>query len=102
MGGGKLKASRSDQITFVRYTSNLGLAHILDQTKELLPLQTIAIKMTPAPISLWIRVMRAHREEGRQALRGKAMPAAFYCGLPRQQSNSYILLRFQEMAGAWP
>ncbi len=32
-----------------------GLAHILDRTRELLPSQTRASKIFPAPISLWIR-----------------------------------------------
>src|SRR5260370_8699752 len=36
MGGGKLKASRSDQITFVRYTSNLGVAHILEPNQRII------------------------------------------------------------------
>src|SRR6266849_6602737 len=32
-----------------------GLAHTLDRTRELLPSQTRASKIFPAPISLWIR-----------------------------------------------
>src|SRR5260370_10326336 len=36
MGGGKLKASRSDQITFVRYRSNLGVGHSLEPNQRII------------------------------------------------------------------